>query len=160
MVGFIAIARYVFGAVGLGMGYYYFTSGDASKGAAIACLGAVGLVGLVSFISHVIFHKQDAKRIGLATENPAFQYEVGFANLAFGIVSFISYYANWGVMVNAILILTFALYLFQAGILHTIVSFSGGKHDIKHFLRGGLLTFLYSGFMIYFAIIAINSVKP
>jgi hypothetical protein len=154
----IAIIRYIFGGAGLAIGFYFLGMGNLTKAIGIVSLTTVGLVGLISFVSHVIFHKQDAKRIGLETANPGFQFEVGFANLAFGIVALFSYFGNWGIIANAALILTFAIYLFQAGILHTWKSLSGEKKDIGHFIRGGLVTFLYSGTMLYFAITAIVSV--
>ena len=153
----IAIIRYIFGGVGLAIGFYFLGMGNLTKATAIVSLTTVGLVGLISFVSHVIFHKQDAKRIGLETKSTGFQFEVGFANLAFGIVALFSYFGNWGIVANAVLILTFAIYLLQAGILHTWKSLSGGKKDVGHFIRGGLVIFLYSGMMLYFAIKALVS---
>lgn len=158
-VGIISIIRYVVAGIGFFFGFYFLSEGNLSLAIGIVALATVGIVGLISFISHVIFHKADAKRIGFENQNPGFQFEVGFANLALGLVAIVSYLANWGIIANTVLILTFAVYLFQAGILHTWKSFSGKEKNIGHFLKRGLVTFFYSGMMLFFAVTGIISGK-
>jgi hypothetical protein len=157
VVKLIAIARYIIVVIGLFVGFFLLFSGKMPEALSVVALTTVGLVGTISFFSHVVFHKEDAKRIGLIAKDPGFQFEVGFANLAFGIVALISYSADWGIIANTVLVLAYAIYLFQAGILHTVKSLFGEKKDIGHFIRSGLLTFIYSGMMIYFVVMAILS---
>ncbi|MBK6680706.1 MAG: hypothetical protein IPG53_12075 [Ignavibacteriales bacterium] len=45
-----------------------------------------GVVGILAFIRHVVFHKSDALRLGWEADRPDWMFEVGFANLAFGVI--------------------------------------------------------------------------
>jgi hypothetical protein len=152
----VVFVRYAAGGGGLYIGLSQLHS-DLPHAVAIACLGAVGVVGTLSFVTHVLLHEQDAKRIGFETKTVSFQYEVGFANLAFGITAIISYFGNWGLQVNTALILAYAIYLFQAGVLHTAKSLAGKKKDMTHLVRGGLITFAFSGAMLYVAFRSVTS---
>lgn len=151
-----AIARYIVGGVGLFIGLSLLNT-NLTKAVAVTSLTAVGLVGLISFVSHVMLHAQDARLIGLKAKGDDFQFEVGFANFAFGTTAVISYFAHWGIQANTVLILAYAVYLLQAGILHSTKSLAGKKKDIVHFVRGGLISFAYSGLMLFVAIKAITS---
>jgi hypothetical protein len=75
------------------------------------------VVGLISFASHVIFYKSDPERLGWSSDHPAFQFEVGFANLAFALAAFTAFFLNWGVAAEAAIVLGYALYLVQAMLL-------------------------------------------
>ena len=44
--------------------------------------------------------------------------EVGFANLAFGFMALLAVFGGWGVKAQALVLLGYALYLFQAAMLH------------------------------------------
>jgi hypothetical protein len=149
------IFRYTLGGGGLYLALGQLHS-DASKAAALASLTAVGFVGIMSFVSHVLLHKQDAKQIGFKTDNVSFQFEVGFANLAFGAVALISYFAHWGLRANTVLLLSYALYLFQAAILHAYTARVNKKTRQPNLIRAGL-TFLFSGTMLYIVIQVMNS---
>jgi hypothetical protein len=145
---------------GLGGGGLYLALGqinsDLPQATALASLAAVGVVGTMSFISHVLFHKQDAKQIGFKTDSVNFQFEVGFANLAFGAVALISYFAHWGLQANTVLLLSYALYLFQAAILHAYTARTNKKTRQANLIRAGL-TFLFSGTMLYIVVQIMNS---
>jgi hypothetical protein len=82
--------------------------------------------------------------------HPEWQWEVGFANLAFGIAAVVACTESWGIKAQGIVIFAYAVYLLQAAILHTYFSFSGGRHEIARFVRSGLLTFAYCAMMLYF----------
>ena len=69
---------------------------DAAAGLEIFTPTAVGLVGLLAFVRHFVFHESDAKRLGWESSRPQFQYEVGFANLAFALVAFLVYFGGGG----------------------------------------------------------------
>src|ERR671911_903868 len=70
---------------------------DAASALAIVTPTAVGLVGLLAFVRHFVFHQSDAKRLGWESIRAEFQYEVGFANLAFALVAFMACFGGWGV---------------------------------------------------------------
>src|SRR5918997_2313338 len=111
------ILELVAGVLGLGVGFSRLP--DAASALAVATPTAVGLIGLLAFFRHFVFHESDAKRLGWESGRPEFQYEVGFANLAFALVAFWAYFGGWGVGAQAAGFLGFGLYLLQAALLHT-----------------------------------------
>jgi hypothetical protein len=149
------ILRYILGGGGLYLALAQLNS-DLPKAVALASLTAVGIVGIMSFVSHVLLHEQDAKQIGFKANTVSFQFEVGFANLAFGVVALISYFAHWGLRANTVLLLSYALYLFQSAILHAYTARTGKKARKANLIRAGL-TFIFSGLMFYIVAHAINS---
>jgi len=155
MVKLIFYVRYILGGGGLYLALGQL-QGDVSQATATATLFAVGFVGVLSFVSHALLHEGDAKMIGFSSKTPSFQYEVGFANLAFGVVAIVSYFQNWGIQANATLLLAYSLYLLQAGALHLIESRQKKKLRRTNLIRASL-TFVYSGFMLYIAVLAIGS---
>src|ERR687898_3004532 len=70
---------------------------DAVSALGVVTPTAVGLVGLLAFLRHFVFHHSDAQRLGWESAKPQFQYEVGFANLAFALVAFLAYLGRWSV---------------------------------------------------------------
>lgn len=155
MVKLVSYIRYIIGGGGLYIALSQM-SNSVSKATATATLFAVGVVGLLSFVSHALLHEGDAKMIGFSSKTPSFQYEVGFANLAFGAVAVLSYFQQWGIRANAALLLAYALYLLQAGVLHLVESRRNKKMSRTNLIRASL-TFVFSGLMLYIAITAINS---
>lgn len=151
----VNFTRYAVGGGGLYVGLSQLNS-DLANGVAIVSLCAVGVVGVLSFVSHVLLHEQDAKAIGFSKNTPGFQFEVGFANLAFGLVALISYFSNWGLRVNTALILGYGLYLLQAGFLHLYNSKANKKVFKVNLIRAGV-TFAYSGTMLYIVFKSIGS---
>jgi Ca2+/Na+ antiporter len=115
-------------------------------------LTCVAFNGIISFISHVIFHKSDAKRLGLESANPGFQFEVGFANLAMGLVAAFSIIFHWGVAANIAIILCYALYLLQAIILHLYRFIKREKRDAAYLWGSVVFASLYVANMLFFAI--------
>lgn len=94
----IAIVRYCVIAVGLFIGFYYYSPPDVSLAVGIVTLTCAGVVGILSFFSHVVFHASDARRLGLESGQSSFkffQFEVGFANLAIGIMAVAAFAAGW-----------------------------------------------------------------
>ena len=112
---------------------------------------AVGLVGLLAFLRHFVFHQSDAQRLGWESAKPQFQYEVGFANLAFALVAFLAYLGGWSVGAQVVVVLGYGLYLLQAALLHTWESVCGGGHR-RRLLQNALPALAYSLLMIYLAI--------
>jgi hypothetical protein len=142
------ILELVAGALGLGVGFSRLP--DAASALAVATPTAVGLIGLLAFLRHVVFHESDAKRLGWESGRPEFQYEVGFANLAFASVAFLAYFGGWGVGAQAAVVLGFGLYLLQAALLHTWQSVRG-EGGLRRFLQSALPALVFSLSMIYLA---------
>jgi len=80
------ILELVAGIFGLGVGISRLP--DAASALGVVTPTAVGLVGLLAFFRRFLFHHSDAKRLGWESNRAEFQYEVGFANLAFALVAF------------------------------------------------------------------------
>ena len=142
------ILELVAGGLGLGVGFSRLP--DAASALAVATPTAVGLVGLSAFLRHFVFHQSDARRLGWHSGSPEFQYEVGFANLAFALVAFLAYFGGWGVAAQAAVVLGFGLYLLQAALLHTWQSVRG-EGGLRRFLQSALPALVFSLCMIYLA---------
>lgn len=145
----ISILRIIIVTIGIFFGFYKLP--DAKAALEIVAVTTVGIVGILSFASHVIFYKSDAKRLGWETDRPDWQFEVGFANLAIGLVTLIAYFSNWGAAALSALVLAYAFYLLMAAILHGYRYLTGENTSIRHLVLSVLLVFVYSGMMIYFA---------
>jgi hypothetical protein len=91
----LRILELVAGVLGSGVGLSRLP--DAASALGIATPTAFDLVGLLAFFRHFVFHQSDAERLGWESTGPKFQYEVGFANLAFALVAFSAYFGGWPV---------------------------------------------------------------
>ena len=107
------------GGIGLFFGFSALSSGQIPTAAQWVAVWSVGGVGVLSYVRHSVFHRSDAVRMGwdLGKRND-FQLEVGFANLAWGVVAWTAAWLDWGTMVLASLILVFGIYMLQAAVLH------------------------------------------
>jgi hypothetical protein len=149
----ISIIRYFIITIGIAIAYYlYFRWSDARPAIEIILLTCVAFNGIISFISHVIFHKSDAKRLGMESANPGFQFEVGFANLAMGLGAVFSLVFHWGIAANIAIILCYALYILQAIILHLYRFIKHEKSDAAYLWGSVVFTSLYVANMLFFAI--------
>ena len=146
----IAILRIAIGTAGLFFGYYELFDNNLEAALDIITVTSVGVVGLLSFAGHLIFHKSDARRLGWESEKPYYQYEVGFAHLAFALIAFFSYFGNWGIASKILTILGYTLYLLQVGILYTWRCLSENRIFSRYFLRHSVSTLVYVALMIYF----------
>jgi hypothetical protein len=119
------ILTYIAGGVGVALAFYAI--GDDSKLALTYLTVAYAVViGLLSWVRHVLTWKEDAARLAADDQpNPFFQWEVGFANGAFGIAGLLAVVLDWGVAAMAAVVLGYALYLLQAALLNGRRYFSG-----------------------------------
>ncbi len=117
------------------------------------------MVGFLSFTGHLIFHKSDARRLGWESNKPYYQYEVGFAHLAFALIAFITYFGNWGVAAKILAVLGYALYLLQVGLLYTKRSLSEHRIFTRYFLRHAIATLVYVVLMFYFVAKAMSEAQ-
>jgi hypothetical protein len=152
MASLISILGILSSTVGIFFGFYYLFSYLPQASLAIVTLLTVGIVGLLAFVRHVVFHKEDARRLGWETGRPDWIFEVGFANLAFGLVGLLSVVMKSGMTAQALILLGYALYLLQAAILHGYRYFTDEKKSPVRLWRSFLLTLLVSGMMIFFAV--------
>lgn len=149
----ISIIRYFIITIGIAVAYYlFFRWSDARPAVELILLTCVAFNGIISFISHVIFHKSDARRLGMESANPGFQFEVGFANLAMGIGAVSSLVFHWGIAANMAIILCYALYILQAIILHLHRFIKREKSDAAYLWGSVVFTSLYVANMLFFAI--------
>ncbi len=156
MASLISIISMSVGAVGIFFGFY-FLSEEPDTALGIVTFTTVGVVGVLSFFRHVIFHKEDAKRMGWETDRPDWMFEVGFANLAFGVMGIIAVAAVWGAKAQILMLLGYSLYLFQAAILHAYRYFTDGKKSPARLWRSVIATLLYSCMMTFFAVYALTT---
>ncbi len=152
MAGILGIASILVGTVGIFFGFFYYFSGNLQASLAIVTLSTVGIAGVLAFVRHFVFHKSDAKRLGWETDRPDWMFEVGFANLAFGVMGFVAVLPGWGARAQVLVLLGYALYLFQAGCLHGYRYFTDEKKSPSRLWRSSLLTLLYVALMVFFAL--------
>ena len=96
--------------------YFLFTDPNFAYRVAAAIL--VGVVGVLSFLRHSVFYRSDQARMGWTQDRPEFQLEVGYANLAIGLVAFAAAGLNWGTLACGISLLTYGTYLLCTLLLH------------------------------------------
>ncbi len=142
------------GSIGIFLGFY-FLGEDTSKMIRWVALFTVGINGALAFTRHVIFHKSDAERMGWKTDRPDWMFEVGFANLAFAVASFAGLLIKNGEIALAVVTAGFAFYLLQAAILHAYRYFTDAEKSPGRLWRSFILTLLFSGMMLFFAVNAL-----
>jgi hypothetical protein len=143
------ILELIAGISGVGVGIWRLP--DAASALAVVTPTAVGLVGLLAFVRHFLFHESDAKRLAWEPIRPEFQYEVGFANLAFALVALLAYFGGWAVAAQVAVVLGYGLYLLQAALLHTWQCMHGGGR-LRRLLQSALPALAFSLLIIYLAV--------
>ena len=154
MAKLISIVGMGIGAIGIFFGFFYLGSAPQTS-LNIVTVTTVGIVGVLAFVRHVLFHKSDAERLGWETDRPDWMFEVGFANLAFGFMGFIAVFAKWGMQAQAVVLLGYSLYLFQAAMLHGYRYFTDKVRSPARLWRSVLATLLFVGMMTFFAVHAL-----
>ncbi len=154
MSGLISIISMAVGAAGIFFGFY-FVSTEPLLALRIVVLSTVGIVGVLSFVRHVVFYRSDMKRLGWVTDKPDWMFEVGFANLAFGLMGVIAFFADAGKNPLILALAGYAIYLFQAGILHGYRYFTDEVKSPIRLWRSCVATLLYVAMMSYFAIVSV-----
>jgi hypothetical protein len=155
----IATLRIATGTIGLVFGYYELFRNNLDAALDTITVTAVGIVGLLSFAGHLIFHKSDARRLGWESDKPYYQYEVGFAHLAFAMIAFFTYFGNWGLAAKVLTVLGYTIYLLQIGLLYTWRCLSEHRIFSRYFLRHAISTLVYVGLMFYFVARVMGAVQ-
>ena len=96
----------------------YLLLSDPDLAYRVAAAVLVGVVGILSFLRHSVFYRSDQARMGWTQDRPEFQLEVGYANLAIGLIALMAAGLNWGPLACAISLLTYGTYLLCALLLH------------------------------------------
>lgn len=143
------VMELVAGIFGVGIGLWRLP--DAASALEVVTPTAVGLVGLLAFLRHFVFHESDARRLGWESIRPQFQYEVGFANLAFALVALLAYFGGWAVAGQVAVVLGYGLYLLQAALLHTWEAVRE-EDGLRRLLLRALPALVFSLLMIYLAV--------
>ena len=114
---------WIIGGIGIWNGFNALGAENVESATQWIAAWAVGGVGLLSFVRHAVFHRSDALSMGwdLGARND-FQIEVGFANLAWGVVAIIGVIQGWGTEALGALVLLVGIYMLQAAVLHLIKS--------------------------------------
>ncbi len=150
MAQLLNVAGMAVGAVGIFLGFYLLSSAPLAA-VGIVTGTCVGVVGILAFVRHVVFHRADAARMGWQTDRPDWQFEVGFANLAFGLPGVLV--AIWLPSYPAffVLLLGYALYLAQAALLHLYRYLSDDHRSAARLWRSVIGTSLFAILMLVFA---------
>ena len=96
----------------------YLLLSDPGLAYRVAAAVLVGVVGILSFLRHSVFYRSDQARMGWTQDRPEFQLEVGYANLAIGLIALMAAGLDWGPLACAISLLTYGTYLLCALLLH------------------------------------------
>ena len=159
MAGFLGNLAIVVATLGIYLGCS-FPQGNAELSLQIIAVTTVGISGITAFLRHVIFHKSDAKRLGWETDRPEWMMEVGFANLAFGLVALLAVISHQPAPVLAFSILGYGIYLIQAGILHGYHYVSDSVRRPSRLWRSCLLTLAYALMISFIAIRQLLAMPP
>lgn len=115
----VMYATYVVSGIGIFIGFGTVQADPPSLG--LATLLAVGGGGLLSFVRHSLLHRSDAARMGWDYgRRNNFQIEVGFANLAWGLVAVLAVALGWGLAVQSATWLTMGFYLAAVTIMQIV----------------------------------------
>jgi len=104
-------------AAGIFFGIYFLFIDPETAIRAAAALMA-GVAGPLSFLRHSVYYRSDQARMGWTQENPQFQIEVGFANLAIGGAALAASLLGWGSRACGMTLLIYGLYIFCTLLLH------------------------------------------
>jgi hypothetical protein len=154
MVKWIGIAGWIAVGIGVFLGFFYLGE-DSAKSVAIVTVMTAGVEGVTGWVRHYIFYRQDAKRLGWETDRPDWMWEVGFANLAFGFMALLAVFAAWGVKAQALVLLGYALYLFQAAMLHLYRYLTDEVRSRARLYRAVMMTLIIVAMMTFFAVYAL-----
>lgn len=156
MAQWLNIVSIVIGSVGIFFGFYFLDTSIALS-LRIVTITTVGVVGFLAFVRHVVFHKSDAKRLGWETDRPDWMFEVGFANLAFGVMGILSCLSGWHPQSQALVLLGYATYLAQASALHGYRYFTDAEKSPARLWRSCIATLLYAAAMTVFAVAGLGA---
>ncbi len=138
MVKFLSLSRILVSGVGIFLTFWFYESDQARLAFLILSVSTVIYSGLTGFVTHVLFAGEDARRLGWESGNRSFQYEVGFANLAFALAALVTLAASMSHEAILIVVMAYALYLLQASMLH-FINYLTHRRETGYLVRSVLL---------------------
>jgi hypothetical protein len=138
------------GSIGIFFGFY-FLSTHPFRAVGLVTGTCVGIVGILAFVRHVVFHRSDAARLGWQTDRPDWQFEVGFANLAFGLTACLVLFWAPSYPAFFVLLLGYSIYLGQAAALHLYRYLTDEHRSPARLWRSVIGTLLFAAMMAVFA---------
>ncbi|HAQ65466.1 MAG TPA: hypothetical protein DCR43_06410 [Bacteroidales bacterium] len=151
MVKFFSLSRILVSGAGIFLTFWFYESDQGSLAFLILSATTVIYSGLTGFITHVIYAKEDARRLGWEAGNKSFQYEVGFANLAFALAALVTLGVGMSNEAILIVIIGYALYLMQASILH-FINYLTHRRETGYLVRSVLLPLVLEIMMLGFCL--------
>ncbi|MEI6072662.1 MAG: DUF6790 family protein [Verrucomicrobiae bacterium] len=144
------LAEIAIATLGIFFGFFHLAT-DPVKAFALVTGACVGVVGILAFVRHVVFHRSDALRLGWQADRPDWQFEVGFANLAFGVMGCIV--ALWKPVFLAffVVLLGYSVYLAQAAVLHLYRYLAGPDRSSARLWHSVIATALFAAMLAGFA---------
>lgn len=85
-----------------------------------AVLLGVGGPTVAGFVRHVLLWRGDSARLGFATPDPSWMWEVGFANLAIAVAAVLTGLLDWGVGAQVAVLVTMGTYMAGATLVHVL----------------------------------------
>lgn len=155
MAKWLSLSGIAAGSVGVFLGFYFYFGGASDTALAVVTVMTVGVVGLLAFVRHVFFFRSDMERLGWQTDRADWIFEVGFANLALAFAALLAVFARWGVEAQAVVVIAYALYLFQAAGLHAYRYVTSIEKSPARLWRSVVATALLAAMMMFFAIAAL-----
>jgi hypothetical protein len=147
----VSLVGMIVGTVGIFFGFYFLAAAPRTA-LDIVTTTTVGVVGVLAFVRHVFFFRSDAQRLGWQTDHPDWIFEVGFANLSFGVMGLVGGLASGGTKVQALVLLGYALYLFQAAMLHLYRHLTDARRSPARLWRSVLTTLLFVAMLTFFGV--------
>ena len=151
MALFLHLAGMAVGGIGIFLGFYFLSSRPLTS-LALVTGTCVGVVGILAFVRHVLFYRSDAARLGWETDRPDWQFEVGFANLAFGLMGFTVALCTPSFPAFFVVLLGYSAYLTQAALLHLYRYLTNPERSPALLWRSVIGTLLFAAMMSVFAV--------
>lgn len=151
MAASLAYLGMAVGSAGIFAGFWLL-SDDPSMSLRIVTLTTVGVVGVLAWIRHVVFHRADAARLGWQTERPDWMFEVGFANLGFGLMGIAAATVIPSPSAQVVTLAGYSFYLLQAAMLHGYRYFTDTERHPARLWRSCVATLCYVAAMGFFAV--------
>jgi len=129
---------------------------EYAAGEAVA-IWSVGIVGVLSWLRHFVCYRGDAARMGWSGGFAGFQWEVGYANLAFGITALVAVFGDWGPEAVAATVVAYGLYMLQAALTHGWQALSERHELAAQRITRPALSLIFAIFLLYFGVRALEA---
>jgi hypothetical protein len=132
---------------------------DEFAAAEAVAIWSVGVVGVLSWLRHYVFYRGDAARMGWTGGFAGFQWEVGYANLAFGLTALAAVFGDWGEGAVAATVVGYALYMLQAGLVHVWQAFTATarEHLGPETVVRKTFSLIFAGVLLYYGARALEA---